>query len=203
MDSTPRNYVAAALSSGLFPMNMRADMNPTILPNIFPCPNPGEQVVQNMAVTTIEHPVPLLLAVPSKAIIEGKRFEMVISGKYFKRADANHGMSLRPYLGSSMDLSRNMPMNQIEASETAAVGAMLPFDFRLQFVANTSHSLIADYQSSLLGAGFVADAVVPTLTALSVNFRNDPVLPFLLTVNPAGPASPLNFLRIDEFSVNF
>jgi hypothetical protein len=202
--STLRNYAAAPqipnqAGYGPFPINNQAG-NVAVLPNIFPCNWTGERMIENMSVTTPQNPVALVLAVPSKSIIEAKRFEVTASGRMQKINGISGSIQVRIYLGGSMTISQNILMTG--PALTGNTIGVQPFDFRLQFIADGVAGLIAGSASSLVQSTFSFELVVPSLAAFPISFRNDPVVRFSLSASPFS-ANIANFVVVNEFAVNF
>jgi hypothetical protein len=205
MITTARNYTVVpqiptlAGYAPVVPMNAQAPQF-SLLPAVFPCPAIGEQVVLNPAVSTPQSPIPLVVAVPTYSIIEGKRFELSLSGRMLKSATVSGGFNLRIYLGTSMTLAQNIGFTNVVSA--AAIAAAVPFSIKCRLVADSTSGLLTGSQTALVGPAFVAEALLATLAAFPINFANDPVMRFMCTVNPT-VANPANALKVEEFAVNF
>ena len=194
-----RNYAATPSAPGYvpIPLNQRAT-NAAPLPAQQLVPLAAETVVLNPAVSTPAVPVPLILTIPSNSIIEGQPFEILVSGDVFV-GGATPTALLKLYSGTSMTLGNN----QLLAATTAAAQptSNSPFYLRATLIGDSGAGKIMGSFKSMIGGVLGAEAAIAA-PITGVNFKNNPVANFLLTVTP-GNANANSSIWVDEFAVNF
>lgn len=202
--TTLRNYAvvpqapsAAGQPAQVIPINTQA-ANAKVLPLSFACPLASEQVVTNPAVSSSANPIPLVLAVPSKSLVEGQRFEVLISGSLIQPG-ATPTVGFNLYAGNSMTVANNTLLKAIAAQ--AVTGGKQPFFITALLTGDTTSGVITGTVKALVGSSLVAEAVLTNALA-NVNFAQDPVLQLLFSVVPT-VANAGNIMRLYEFAANF
>jgi hypothetical protein len=197
-----RNYAVVPqipTAQGFSPIALNKQaVNAAVLPYSFPCPLASEQVVTNPAVSTVGSPYPLVLAIPSKSIIEGQPFTLLISGALIQPG-ASPTVGFNLYSGTSLTVGNNTLVKAIAA--TAVVGGAAPFQIEARLIGDSLSAKITGTVKALIGAVLVAEAAIAAPLA-NINFQNDPVASFLLSVVPT-VANAGNILRLSEFALNF
>jgi hypothetical protein len=195
-----RNYAAVPQTPGPgftpIPLNQRA-INAAVLPAQQFLPAAAETVLLNPAVGSAAAPVPLVLTVPSKSLIEGQPFELLVSGDIFI-GGATPTVVLKLYSGISMTLGNNLLLASTAAS--ALVTANNPFYFKSTMIGSTGTGKLVGTFKSLFGATLGAEAALAAAIP-NVNFNNNPVLNFLLTATPNN-ANANSSITLYEFAIN-
>jgi hypothetical protein len=197
-----RNYAVVpqtptALGYTPIPINQRA-VNAAVLPAQQYITVAAETVILNPAVSTPTQPIPLVLAVPSKALLEGQPFELLVSGDIFI-GGATPTAVLKLYSGTSMTLGSDLLLGATAAA--ALTTANNPFYFKASLIGSTGTGKIVGSFKSLFGATLGAEAALAA-PITGVNFKNDPVANFMLTVTPNN-ANANSSITLYEYAVNF
>jgi hypothetical protein len=179
-------------------MNQRA-INAAVLPCVFNCPLASEQVVTNPAVSQSGGTqYPLVLTVPSKSIMEGMPFDLLISG-VLVQPGATPTVGFNLYSGNSMTVANNTLLKAIAAGAVGN-GGKEPFYIKGTFQADSISNLLTGTVKALIGTVLDAEAAI-TPVAIP-GFGSDPVVSLLLSVIPT-VANAGNYLKLFEFAVNF
>lgn len=196
-----RNYAAVpqtptAPGYAPIPINQKAT-NAAVLPFQQLLPNAAETVILNPSVSTPPGPFPLLLSVPSKSLIEGQPFEVLISGDILI-GGATPTAIIKLYSGTSLTLGSDLLLAATAAASQPASAS--PFLFRAALVGSTNSGKIMGSFRSMIGGVWGAEA---TLSApiTGVSFLNNPVANFLFTVTPNN-ANASSYISVVEFAVN-
>lgn len=196
-----RNYAVVPQTPttgfGPIPINQQAT-NAAVLPAQQFLPNAAETVILNPAVSKPTALVPLVLAVPSKALLEGQPFELLVSGDIFV-GGATPTALLKLYSGNSMTLGNNLLLAATAAAAIPTTNS--PFYFRSTLIGSTGTGKIMGTFKSVFGATLGAEAALAA-PIVNVNFKNDPVASFLLTITP-GNANANSSITLYEYAVNF
>jgi hypothetical protein len=201
--ASSRNYgpVPQAPNSPNFtpiPLNVKAT-NAAPLPVVFPAPLASEQFITNPAISST---APLSVAVPSRSVLERKRFELVVSGS-ITQLTAAATIALSLYAAKSQFLAANTLLKALAA--TAVTGTGVPFWLRATLIASgaalPTGGQLTGTVGGAIGNTLIADAALAT-SALVINFQNDPVITFILSLTPSA-ANAGNSITIEEFAVNF
>lgn len=197
--ASSRNYAVTPTAPAYtpIPINSRAT-NAAVLPAQQFLPNAAETVLLNPAVSTPAAPVPLVLTIPSKALLEGQPFELLVSGDIFV-GGATPTALLKLYSGTSMTLANNLLLAATAAA--ALLTTNTPFYFRAPMIGSTGTGKICGIFKSLFGATIGAEAALAAQIA-NVNFKNDPVASFLLTITPNN-ANASSSITLYEYAINF
>jgi hypothetical protein len=180
-------------------MNTQAQVN-AILPVTFPCAAGGTNlIVTNPAVASFKAPVPLLLSVPSKSMVEGKPFEVLVSGSLSKPA-ATIAATLSIYSGYSMTLANDLQIATFAAAALEATQTTVPFFLKLTLITDSASAALKGTSEGVIEDTLFAKTAI-LATPPTVNFANDPVLNFLIAITIAAGAN--NSLKLYEFAVNF
>jgi hypothetical protein len=179
------------------PINQQA-VNAAVLPAQQYITLAAETVILNPAVSKPTALVPLVLAVPSKALLQGQPFELLVSGDIFV-GGATPTALLKLYSGTSMTLGSNLLLAATAAAALTTTNN--PFFFRAQLIGSTGTGKIVGSFKSVFGATLGAEAALAAPIP-NVNFNNDPVANFLLTITP-GNANANSSITLYEFAVNF
>lgn len=167
--------------------------NAAVLPVIFPAPLASEQFITNPALAA-----PLVVTVPSRSLVEGQAFELAVSGTITQlTAAATVAISL--YAAKSAILASNVLLKALTATAVTATGA--PFWIKASLIAVSSSGALNGTVKAMINNTLIAEAALAA-SALSINFQNDPVISFLLSITPSA-ANAGNLIVIDEFAVNF
>jgi len=194
-----RNYavVPAAPNYTPIPINSAAS-NAAVLPRQMACPLAAETVLTNAAVTTPAVPVAMIASIPSKSLVEGQPFELLISGD-INMPGATPTVGFNLYSGTSMTVANDVLLKAI-AAQSVPVGVS-PFYIMARMVGSTASAKIQGTLRALIGGALVAEAAFTNPIA-NVSFLNDPVANFLVSIVPT-VANAGNYVRIYEFGVNF
>lgn len=150
---------------------------------------------------------PLLLALPSHSPIEGQPFDVVVSGVCYTSLGAQ-GTTFRLHAGQSLTPADNILLASFPALASANYTGAVPFTLRAALIADSLSGMLTGTQSGKIVVNYAADitqsqaemVIDNTLTGL--NFADDPVVRFLLSVAPYYP-DPTGFYTINKFEIQF
>jgi hypothetical protein len=199
--TTNRNYAAvpqAPTALGYTPtvLNQRAT-NSAVLPAQQYIAAAAETLIVNPAVSSPAAPVPLCVAIPSRSLVEGQPFELLISGDIFV-GGATPTALFKLYSGQSATLANNL---LIASTAAVATATNLPFSIRASLVGDSGAGKIWGTFKSLIGGVLGAEAAIAAVIP-NVNFNADPVASFLFTVTPNN-ANANSSILVKEFAINF
>jgi hypothetical protein len=194
-----RNYGPVPQSSNSpnytpIPLNTKAT-NAAVLPVTFPAPLASEQFITNPAISST---APLTVTVPSKSLVEGQAFELAVSGS-ITQLTAAATVALSLYAAKSALLPANVLLKALTA--TAVTGSGVPFWIKASLIGLSSNGLLNGTIKAMINNTLIAESAIAA-SALSINFQNDPVISFALSITPSA-ANAGNLILIDEFAVNF
>lgn len=169
-----------------------------LLPFNFSLPVSGETVVTNPAVTTPGTPYPLLATVPASSLVEGEPFDFLASGLVSLAGTGASTVNFALYYGNSMTLANNTLLRRLGNSTLTGPGKW-PFYLRGTLLADSTSGLLCGTVKGLVGANFIAEGGITNVPS-GANFRNDPVLNFLLTAT-LGQSNAANFIRLYTFAL--
>jgi len=176
----------------VIPINTKA-VNAAVLPCTFPCTAAAEAILANPAVPGSA----LCLAIPSKSMMEGTPFQVLISGVYNQQvASGTMGFSL--YMGSSLTPGSN---TLIKAVAPVTFTGTAPFFIRAELIGDSVCGKIVGTVKSLVNLTIGAEAAIAAALAVP-NWANDPVVQFVLSCTPSG-ANAQNYVRLYEFAANY
>jgi hypothetical protein len=198
--SFSRNYAAVpqtptAPGYAPIPINQRA-VNAAVLPLTQAIAAAAETVVLNPAVSGAVQSFPLVLTIPSKSLVEGIPFELLVSGDILV-GGATPTAVFKLYSGTSMTLANNQLLATTAAGATATT---MPFYIKTMMIGSTNSGKITGIFKSLVGPVIGAESALAA-TIANVNFRIDPVVSFMLTVTPNN-ANAASVLTLYEFAIN-
>ena len=188
----PQGPSAAGQPAVVLPINKQA-VNAAVLPSVFPCPLGSEQVLTNPAVSSSA----LCLAVPSKSIMEGMPFEILISG-VLAQLTAAGTIGLTLYAGSSLTPGNNV---LVHAVAPVTVTGTVPFYIKANLIGDSVSGHIVGTFKSLVNLTLGAEAAIAS-SLVAPNWATDPVQQFVLSVTP-GAANAGNYVKLYEFAANF
>jgi len=194
-----RNFTATPASPAYtpIPINQRAT-NAAVLPAQQYIPTAAETVLLNPAVSTPSAPVPLIISIPSKALIEGQPFELLVSGDIFV-GGATPTAVMKLYSGTSATVGNDQLLATTAAA--ALLTANTPFYFKATLIGSTGTGKMVGTFKSLFGATIGAEAALAAQIS-NVNFANNPVANFMLSVTPNN-ANANSSITIYEAAINF
>jgi hypothetical protein len=188
----PQGSSVAGQPANVLPINTKA-INAAVLPMTFPCTAAAEAVITNPAVASSA----LILAVPSKSIMEGMPFDLLISGVINQlTAAATIGFSL--YMGNSLTPGSNTLMRTVTP---VAYTGIAPFYIKATLQGDSVSGKMVGTVKSLINLTLGAEAAIAAALAVPL-WATDPVVQFVLSVTPSA-ANAGNYVKLYEFAANF